>query len=266
MDATTIDRIQQLALAAAAANVLKTDTPAMIIDGKVVTIEHLQEGRARFRGAFATSVLEDFAHYVSAASVKGEGFIDPKSCSARVFLNLGDVNAPGHADWVATLALEPTAAFAALRAIDGKPMLQKQAVEWIEDWAQLLAAKNGATADSTSIATALQSIRSLTISAKSETTHTDKDFGASRTSLEEIEARSQLGIPSHLVFTCEPYVGLSAISFVLRLSVISGDKPSLVLRMVSREALEEDIALEFKTKLVAAIGDSASMTIGSFKP
>lgn len=265
MDASTISKIESLALDASNANRLNTHVPAIIISNEIRTVEHLNAGRSRFRGKFSTTALTEFAGYVK-GSPGGAGFIDAKACTARVFLNLGTADDPGHGDWTASLALDPTAAYAAIKAVDGLRLSQKDLVAWIEDWSSFLSAKFGECSEPSSINTALASIRQLTISAKSDVTHTDKDFGASRSALEEIEAKAAGGIPTHLIFACVPYAGFDRREFALRLSVITGEKPALVLRVVSKEAIEEDIAREFKSRLLEEIGDAATMTIGSFTP
>jgi len=265
MDATAINRIADLGVDSALANRLDTHVPAVIVNGNIQTLEHLLEGRRRFRGAFSTSSLTEFAMYIK-ANPGGSGFIDPKKCTAQVFLNLGTATMPGHADWTASLALEATAAYAALVRINGQPQQQRQLVEWIEDWAHLLQVQFGDGDEPKPINAALPAIRNLTIQASKEVTHTDKDFGASRSALEQIEAKAAGGIPSHLIFTATPYPGFQLRDFRLRLSVVTGDKPYLTLRIVGAEAIAEDIAREFKSLLLEQIGDSASMVLGMFKP
>ena len=251
MEAATMDKIAALAVNADKAVQLSSTTiPTLIKGEKLISIEHLMSGRSRFRGRFETSVLSEFAGYLK-ANQGGVGYIGAESCTAKVYLNLGTQEKPGHGDWTASLKLD-------LRA-DGVRFEQKQLVEWIEDWAALLDAEQG-------MPYAIASIRNLTISTSKDVTHTDKDFGASRSSLESIEAKSGAGIPSHLQFTCTPYRGFTQRTFVLRLSVITGDKPGLTLRIVGREQLDEDIAQEFKASLIESVGDAATMTIGSFTP
>lgn len=263
MQAEAIKRIEQLALRADERHVLKEHIPALILDNKVVTIEHLQEGRSRFRGTMSTSVLSEFVAYVK-RHPGGSGFIDHKQVKATTFLNLGTQAAPGHADWKAVLNLEPTAAYAALLQIEGAPQSQRSLVEWIEDWsANLSAMKDGQIISTTA---ALAAIREVTIEAKRSQTSTDRDLGASKSSLEEIEARAKGGMPSHLLFQTSPYLGLVSREFRLRISVITGERPALVLRIVGKEQEQEDIAQEFKAKLIDEIGDAATLTIGSFSP
>lgn len=263
MEAQAINRIAELALCADDRHVLKAHTPALILDSKVVSIENLQKGRSRFRGVMSTSVLSEFVAYVR-RHPGGAGFIDPKQVKATTFLNLGTPDEPGHADWKAVLQLEPTAAYAALLAVEGRPLMQRELVEWIEDWsANLSAVKDG---EEIAITAALTAIREVTIEAKKSATSTDRDFGASRSSLEEIEAKAKGGMPSHLLFQAVPYLGLQSREFRLRISVLTGDKPSLVMRIVGKEQAQEDIAQEFKSKLLEEISDTATLTIGSFTP
>lgn len=263
MQIETLHRIEELAIAASRNNALAEHTPALILDNKVVSIEHLQEGRSRFRGALKTSVLSEFVAYLK-RHAGGAGFIDADNMTATAYLNLGTPDKPGHADWTASLNLKATAAYSALQQADGMARSQKQMAEWIEDWSNHLGAiKDG---EDISINVALAAIREISIEAKKNVTSTDRDFGASRSSMEEIEARAKGGLPTHFQFRCTPYPGFAQREFVLRLSVITGESPALKLRIVGKEQAEEDIAQEFKALLLEEIGDAAELTIGTFRP
>ncbi len=53
--------------------------------------------------------------------------------------------------------------------------------------------------------------------------------------------------------------------YVLRLSIITGDRPVLVLRIIQLEAVQEDMANEFRDLLVEKFKDSKVETfIGTF--
>lgn len=184
MDNSAIQEISRLAVEAALANRILLPAapgvlPAIFHNGQVISLESFQKGRSRFRGAFFTNVMSEFAGYVK-AHTGGHGFIDADKVTARVFHNLGDDKAPGHGDWTSTLALKPTAAYAAMLAVENKQLTQKQLVEWIEDWSPQLQSKFSGETETKGIGVALSAIRDLTISAKSDVTHTDKDFGAGR--------------------------------------------------------------------------------------
>lgn len=264
MDASAIEIIQQKAIEAAKANRLDTAVPGFIYGNQVVSLEKMHGKRAYFRGQFRTSMLSEFASYVRDHG--GHCFIDSTDCLADAVHNLGSTDAPGAADWTSCLTLKKKSAYAAL-AICERALTQKQLVEWLEDWAPYLATMQYADDDAvTPVANGLRAIRTLNIKQTKDTTYTDKDFGASRSSLEDIEASAKVGLPYGFVMTTEPYQGFNGRDFVLRLSVLTGDDPRLKLRVVSAEKIEEDIAQEFRGLLLDAIGDNATIHIGTFTP
>lgn len=269
MDSTAVDRIAELGVQASKANQLNTATPAVILIGndgqKIVSTEYLQKGRSRFRGSLATDSLDDFIGYTK-DHAGGDGFINAEQVAAKVFFNLGDVADPGHGDWTATLKLKPTAEYAALLQTINKKLSQRDVLDFAEDWAGNLTA---IASDGSYItaAKALTAIRKLTIKATAEATHTEKDFGARKSAVEEIEASSDDGLPYGFGFTAIPYAGLVQRSFTLRLSVLTNaEKPQLVLRAIALESAQEAIAQEFKRKLSDGIGDAATLTLGTFTP
>lgn len=294
MDASAISIIQQTAISAEKANRLNTHVPAVIlrdINGqqRVESIERLQAARSHFRGTFSTTSLNDFAQYVIAHS-GGDGFIDIKAMAATVFFDLhvneygtpaskGELSSPGHADHTAVLTLAPTAAFNALNAAafsnrSGGPVqfAQKGLIEWLEDWWDYLSADypdatDGLANDPLRMRQALNALRKVKIKASAEAVHTDKDFGGTRSALEDVEASSDVGLPRGFRFKCVPYDAIDENTFYLRLGIHPDDeKPSFMLRWQMRERDIEDLGMQFKAKLLDAIGDKATMLLGSFDP
>jgi uncharacterized protein YfdQ (DUF2303 family) len=85
--------------------------------------------------------------------------------------------------------------------------------------------------------------------------------------MDQIEARSKETLPVALLFSTNPYEGLTEQRISLRISVItSGAQPTLKLRWVGEEVQREDIAQEFKTVLQRNIGDAAALSLGAFDP
>lgn len=273
MDASAIDRIGQLAVDAAHANKLPTPTPAIVIDGEVKSLEHLQEGRSRFRGKLSTPSLADFVAYVkrrgeSSNPFKPQGFIDALNLSATSYFNLGDPQQAGHADDLAVLKLDPTAAYKAVRGIDGKRLTQKGLAEFLEVWAlQLTAFDEGDGV--LSIRDASNAVRSVKVKTDREATSTVRNFGQTKSALEEIEAKAAglLTLPARLRFRFVPALGLHEQTAELRISLIVGDEtPGFELTWPARQQVEEAVAQDFKAVLIEEIGDAAELVIGTFTP
>jgi Uncharacterized conserved protein len=265
MDSSAIQLIQDTAIQAAASNRLNTHTPAIIIGSDIKSTEHLGEGRSRFRGKLTTDSLDDFVTYTK-DHPGGHGFVDAENIAAKVFFNLGETEAPGHGDWTAMLKLKPTAEYAAMLKVLGNRLSQRDMIDFAEDWSGNITAI-AADGAQINVSKALAAVRKLTIKATAEATHTEKDFGARKSSLEEIEASADDGLPYGFGFTATPYAGLAIRSFTLRLSILTGgDKPQLVLRAIALESAQEAIAQEFKRKLQDGIGSDARLYLGSFTP
>lgn len=288
MDSNTIDHIAQLAVKAENANRLDTYTPAIVLDAgngqqRIDSLEPFAAHRSRFRGTFSTASLQDFARYVIARP-GGEGFIQPEGLSATVIFNLHvDGNGlpaanktnpalAGHGDHRAALALKSTPAYAALHAAVRARFDQKPLIEWLEDWWDYLSADypdatDGVGTDPLRMRQAMTALRKVKVKATGESVHTDKDFGASRSALEDVEASSDVGLPRGFRFTCQPSEDLDSRTFYLRLGVLTGgDKPQFVLRWSKRDSDIEAVGQNFKTKLLDAVGDKATMLLGSFDP
>ncbi len=259
--------------------VIAAAKPITIDGGATVTVlpegirlqplEQFQPLRDRFRGAMATHSIQDFANYVAgheideAATVEQRGFIDQDAMRATVIFNLGTPGAAGHGDDTATLTLKPTAAYAAMQGIVGKPHSQQALAEWLEDWLPNLQAKAG-EADLPMLQ-AINAVRRMVIKATSQRDSNVGDFSSSRSAMDEIEAKSQDTLPSAFIFTTVPFEGLQPAHITLRLSVITGrDEPMLKLRWVGEEAQREEFAREFKAVLEQEVGGFVPLTIGTF--
>lgn len=271
IDASAIKALGDLAVAASNAAYLGTFTPALFHDGKLISIEHLQAGRARFRGKLTTASLADFVGYVRTRAHRAtpaHGFIDADALKATCIFNVGDEASPGHADDLAILALKPTAAYSAVRGIDGQRLSQKALAEFMEDWLAYVtpASESGETL---SLAAAVAAVRSVMVKHVNESTNTVRNFGATRSALEEIEAQAtgEAKLPPILAFRFTPYLGLSEQVAELRIAIIADEtKPTFSVRWARRERVEESIAQDFKRLLIEEIGDAASLTIGTFTP
>lgn len=263
-----IQHIEAQAIAASGKTVPGTHTPVAVVPASVnlESLEPYQAHRSRFRGRLNTTALHDFVEYVNRHCSLATGpacFVDQESMAATVIFNLGTVDQAGHGDDLAVLTLKPTAAYAAVRAVLGRSMSQQQLAEWLEDWAPNIQALAGD--DPIHIATAITGIRKMSIKSSSELKSTVGDLSASRSSMDEIEARSQEILPTAFSFTVVPFEGLGVATILLRLSVITnGESLALKLRWVGEEAQLESFAKEFKEVLASKISEGVPVTIGTF--
>lgn len=256
-------------------NAILAATRAIAVDGgadvaalpegvRLQNLEQFKPHRDRFRGALNTHSIKDFSAYATNHPHEGPaGFIDQDRMRATVIFNLGDPNSPGHGDDVAHLTLKATAAYAALCQICGQKLTQQALAEWLEDWSSNLQAF--ACEQVLSVPQAIAAVRRMTIKATSQRDSVVGDFSASRSAMDEIEAKSQEVLPTHFLFTTEPFEGLPVAVITLRLSVITGgDSPMLKLRWSQEEAQREEFAKNFKQTLSAEIGGLIPLTIGTF--
>lgn len=232
---------------------------------KVHSLETFAPGRFRFRGALSTTSIEDFSRYSKELSDEGTRcFIDAENMKAVTVLNLGTLDEPGHADNTALVQLKKTAPFSALLGINGDRNNQKELAEWIEDWADHLLGFD-ANGEAITAKKAAAALRKITIEASQSSDFEDNDFSGKRSLMESVEAKTKDIMPVAFEFKCVPYEGLVERPFKLRLSIITGDRPMLVLRISQLEAVQEQVAAEFRDLLVEKFLDSSVQTfIGSF--
>lgn len=273
MEVAVIDRISALAMVANGREV-GTHVPAILLPKAhgeffVQSLEDLQLNRSRFRGGFNTNLISAFDKYVSARK-GGSLFVDAADISrlsCKAVFNLGDVSTPGHGDDTAVLALKATAAFDALRGLDGKKLNQRQMAELIEDWHQVMTAKDS-NGEQMSAAKAAAGIRNMKIVSRGETSSKVGDLNRARSAMEEIEAKSAEAMPVALFIETPPFNGFKSRSFGLRISVIGGGEAGeigLSLRWQSKEQQCEEIAEEFSDIMSSRLGGIVdAVHIGTF--
>lgn len=271
MDGSAIRSIEELAVAAAGKLNENAGNAVVIAKGDYVAIdtEQFQSGRRRFRGKLATTSLADFILYVKTRTEGANiapGFIDADRLSATVIFNLGTVERPGHGDDTATLGLKASPAYAAILAVHGTTLQHADALNWLQDWVDHITYADEDGNDMPAPAT-YNALRKLTISAKSDATSEERAHGASRSALEEVEARGAGALPAFLRFTCTPYAGLPDRVFYLRVNVRDNNgKPVLQLRIRNLDSEKEAIAQDFKAELLRELEGRAALVIGTFTP
>ena len=241
---------------------------ALPVDFATHDLEKYLTNRRRARGVMSTSNVNDFAEYAKKHAENGASvFIQQDEMTAVAVLNLGTPTQPGHADNLAKLAPQKTAAFFALSAIaNGAGNSQKTVAEFLEDWPGYTQCFNdgGAIEPPKAIA----AIRKISIEALRKQENTEQQLGATRSAFESVQATSTEPLPTTIYFKTVPYNGLAERSFVLRLGILTGsDKPAISLRIVNKEQHAEDMAEELAqlvTKAISLCPVDMPVLVGSY--
>ena len=223
-------------------------------------LEDHQATRRRMRGNYTTRSVGEFVHYVEIYGSTDDScvFVNAAEMSARAVLNLGTRQAPGHADNIATLALQKTAAYEALLRLTNGARRQQSVAEFFEDWSQHVSMGFFDEDDAEITARqAVAAVRRLTIETARKVESDVQQLSASLSAFESVKASSKDTIPTRIYFRCNPYADLSERLFVLRMGVTSDDKgPVLTLRIQNAERHEEEMGLELATLVRQGVEDS----------
>lgn len=233
---------------------------------KLHDLEQYLPTRRRLRGSMTTPKTAAFAEYTARHREAGASvFVNPDAMQAVAVLNLGTPDSPGHGDNRAVLAPPKTAAFAALLAIaNGSQKKQTDVAEYLEDWAPLIRCENESGED-IAIKHAAAAVRKITIDSTRRQESSEQQLSAARSTFEQVKATGTDHLPVLIDVTCEPYMGLAARTFRLRLGIVTGDKPSLVLRVVKREQHDEEMAQELAQLVRGALaGSDVPVLVGSY--
>lgn len=271
MDDKAIKQIQDAAAAVALsqgvlANINHDHPVAALPDNfKVHDLEKFLPNRTRYRASLATESLATFTAYHDSQD-PAPVFINPDNMAATAIYNLGDVVDPGHGDHTSTLTLEKTAPYRAyLFLAKSSPHTQKAVAEWVEDWRDHVTAydSDGNPIHALQLAATL---RNIDIEAARKINSTDSDFSATRSTLENIEAKSGVGkMPSVVVFTCEPYLGLPVRQFKFRIGVMPTEKGlNFATRRIQEEADTQAMADDFVQVVRAHLGETATIYQGTY--
>lgn len=253
-------------------------TVALHKDLVVHDIESRRLNRVRFRGTFDTTSLDDFTAYTKTRSQEprniGEtiqGFISIKNgLSCHAFFNLGSSISAGHADDKAILTMQPTPEYSHVVCNAPRKMSQRDFVAFVEDWRDFITpivVDDEDKSEPLRIRATLNALRNMKISATSESNSSVSDVGQSTSSLDAIAAKSIDTLPTHFILKTCGYEGLDQREIAMRLIISTDDhKPAFTLSPVGHATVIEEMAQNFKSKIVDGLGDVGTFLIGSFKP
>lgn len=269
IDRDAFEFLSQQAVKAAEsqAQVLGTHTPTAVINGEIVNLEKFGERPVRHRASFNTRNLAAFIAYSLAASQAqgqpGAVFVNPEDMTAAGFFDLGTASEPKFSEDRAALKMKQTAEFIALNKVHEVRLTQKQAADFLIDWAPNIEVID-ANGEHLSHAKALAALRSITVQVQAETHNEERDTGRTRSAFEQAEAKSREVLPAGIIFNCAPYLGLDTRNINVRVTInTEGEKPTITFRIVALEKLGDELGEELVAKLVEGLGDAASVTVGT---
>lgn len=270
MDKSAIEQIQQSSSIPEMIISLEnheTENPVILTPDnfQIINLERYMEFRTNYRYSFETTSIKDFIKYCSDYDQAGACcFVNQEYMSARTIFDLGTVEEPLHQDNKAKLLIKRTAAYVALLAVNGSKMSQKDASDFIEDWADELVIYS-TSGDSMSPTQAAASLRDLTIETARAVNSKVADYSESMSAMEKVEAKNKEYLPGEIKFGCIPYLHLKERFFTIRLSLLtSGDRPALTFRIIKLDSITEEIAEEFKDILVDGFKEAeAEVYMGS---
>lgn len=271
MEAAAIERIEALSQHSCldAANFIGAgcSIPAVIMpsERQVASLEHLLDSPVFHRVTYNTERLDDFCRYVGNARRDGTAvFVKPDGSGAQAIIDFGDHDHPQWQRHKAGLNMKHTAEFAACLGINGKAMTQRQIIEWLEDWGHIASGVNAA-GESLTVPRIIAALRRIDLKASRAASHEDRNFGATRTAMEEIEASSGDGaMPDIIKIVCQVYPCTKQREVTLRLSLLTGDdKPTLKARIIGLDTINKEVAEEIEMEIITRLGDSSSVFVGS---
>lgn len=255
-DKETIEKLEQANALEQVLSTVKAQNPAMVTaapkDIDLLDLEKYMPNKRRLTVDYKTKSINSFAEYVKAENLTGDSklFIDDESLIARCVFDLGNAVKPLHQCHRGELRLKRTPLFQALLEMNERKFDQKQAGEFLEDWAHAINVVWSADNSSMTTKAAIQGLYNLTIDQARSVNSTVSDFGYEASALEKVEAKSKTSMPARVVFTGELYSELSAMQVELRVSILTGEsKPLIKFRIVALDKVTEQCAADFKEKL-----------------
>jgi len=259
MDSTAITQIQETAHIPEMMEMVtsNSDTPVALLPPgyTAVSMEEHCTNANHFRMKYKTTSIPDYLEYCMDYAATGAGcFVDAQSMSAKAIFDIGEPHKPGHKFHTAALEMQKTAAYKALLQMQGKRLSQRDAAEFIEDWADTIIAVQSDGSEGTA-KDAAKGLRAITIDTKGSVETKVGDMGQHMTAMEKIEANNANTIPPMIIVTCAPYHGLKERAVHLRVQISFPEDhpnqavpggPIITLRYIGKEEVEEMLAEEMK--------------------
>lgn len=235
----------------------KSTVIAMPSDYKLTNMEMFNEFRDNLRGKLETSLIPEWVKYSKVYAVEGSAaFVNVDSMEAVAIFDIGTAEQPLHQRHKAACTLKQTAPYKTLIRANGQRFEQRELAEFLEDYAEFIT-PYGDNCEPIDIKKAVEAIRTLKYEHTRGSEREVQNFASQQSQYEAMATKTKedLVIPAGFVFECVPYQGLDERKFDMRLSIIKNE--TLSLRIKRLEETKEEMALEFKDKLLEQLQEAS---------
>jgi len=244
------------------------DIPAVIIPNNcaIKSLEHLEESPFAHIAKFNTHILDEFKDYSKQNIHESSAiYIDTKKMQATAIFDHGDNEVPLWGHQRALLTLLKTPAYGELLDYADNCHEQQTLIDFFQDWQANIQFYNK-DGDVIDFKKAINLIRRITVNNKTSTESDQGDFNNKRSAMESIEVTAgDEQLPSFFNFMTEPYESFEQKIISCNIRALSnGSQASLKYRIESLQATTEDIANEFKYKIINKL-PSARIYIGTMQ-
>ena len=247
--------IQELAEAAIAIREIDSTPFVLLPSGyKAESLERLKDEPTRHRAIFCANDLESFMAYLDLYADHESIVAIGSTGTAKAILDYGTKLAPSWGSHKATFMPQYSPEMAALRTFCDRPNSQKQVVEYLEDWGEIVTPL--VEGEAVSIVAAIAAFRRVNISTRSENTREERATGVSRSAMEQVEAKSSGGeLPTRMLVNCALWDGFEPVSLEVAVSLrTTGDKPEFSARIVALPAVKKTHFEQVSERIMSAQG------------
>lgn len=277
----TIAKIQKLSAEQQSSLIKQLDSHTLHADLVVkaegvslVDLEEFKEYRDNMRGSYSTDSIAEFHSFCKeqlAAFPSYPVFVNGPHMKATAIIDYGNSTAPGHCRFNASVKLERTALYnKLLNDLSNERFSQRELAETLEEYASHVQVfVEGAEGKEVApLPKALAAIRKMSVDKVRNQSSEQNDYSAAASVMERVDIQAEGLRPVAFSFTCKPYTDLQERTFLLRISPITGrDALGFGLKVLKLEEIQEEIALEFKDKLIEGFADTEVKTfIGNYSP
>jgi uncharacterized protein YfdQ (DUF2303 family) len=234
----------------------------IVPDGyKLESLERFNPVPSHFKGGFSTTILTEFADYVSKHGNENSAvFIDNEQIKAVAIIDIGSHESPLWGKHRADITLLKTPAYQALLRLNNQTLDQQGFIDFVEDWSEQITFvfDDDFVNGSPPLEKVVKSLRKVKVGFNSTKEQEVQNNSSSRSLLESVEIKAgNEPLPIGFVFSTLAYDGIDPVDFNCQLRVTSDEKAvRFKFRVGQLDAINERISFEFKEAIFDSLASS----------